>query len=99
PYGYEEIDGKPGNRYGSQIAGGSTSISTAWKDLREAGAAARWLLVQAAADAWSAKADTLSTASGHVVNADGRKLSYGALARTAAARQLPKAPIPTRNPD
>ena len=99
PYGYEEIDGKPGNRYGSQFAGGSTSIPTAWKDLREAGAAARWLLVQAAAEAWSEKADILHTESGHVINPDGRKLSYGALARTAAARQLPKTPIPTRNPD
>ncbi|MEO7936260.1 MAG: molybdopterin cofactor-binding domain-containing protein [Dokdonella sp.] len=99
PYGYEEIDGKPGNRYGDQFAGGSTSIPTAWKDLREAGAAARWLLVQAAAEAWSVKADTLHTESGHVIHADGRKLSYGALARTAAARQLPKTAIPTRNPD
>lgn len=99
PYGYEEINGKPGNRYGSQFAGGSTSIPTAWKDLREAGAAARWLLVQAAADAWSVKAKLLKTESGHVINPDGRKLSYGALARTAAARQLPKTPIATRNPD
>lgn len=99
PYGYEEIDGKPGNRYGDQFAGGSTSIPTAWKDLREAGAAARWLLVQAAAEAWSVKAETLHTESGHVIHADGRKLSYGALARTAAARQLPKTAIPTRDPD
>ncbi|MEP6880882.1 MAG: molybdopterin cofactor-binding domain-containing protein [Dokdonella sp.] len=99
PYGYEEIDGKPGNRYGDQFAGGSTSIPNAWKDLREAGAAARWLLVQAAAEAWSVNADTLHTESGHVIHADGRKLSYGALARTAAARQLPKTAIPTRDPD
>ena len=99
PYGYEETNGKPGNRYGDQFAGGSTSIPTAWKDLREAGAAARWLLVQAAADAWAVKAEDLRTESGHVIHADGRKLSYGALARTAAARQLPDTPIPTRNPD
>ncbi len=98
-YGYEEVNGKPGNRYGSQFAGGSTSIPTAWKDLREAGAAARWLLVQAAADAWSVKANSLTTESGHVINPDGRKLSYGALARTAAARELPKKAVPTRNPD
>ncbi len=99
PYGYEVVDGKPGNRYGNQFAGGSMSIPGAWKDLREAGAAARWLLVQAAADAWSVNADTLSTEAGHVVNPDGRKLSYGALARTAAARELPDSPIPTRDPD
>ncbi len=99
PYGYEVIDGKPGNRYGTQFAGGSTSIPTAWKDLREAGAAARWLLTQAAADAWSVTADSLRTESGHVIHADGRKLSYGALARTAAARQLPDSAIPTKDPD
>lgn len=99
PYGYEVVDGKPRNRYGDQFAGGSTSIPNAWKDLREAGAAARWLLVQAAADAWSVDAGTLSTEAGHVLNPDGRKLSYGALARTAAARALPDSPIPTKPPD
>lgn len=98
PYGYEVVKGKPGNRYGNQITGVSTSIPDAWKDLREAGAAARWLLVQAAAAAWSVNADRLSTESGHVIHTDGRKLSYGALARTAAARQLPKSPIPTKDP-
>jgi isoquinoline 1-oxidoreductase subunit beta len=99
PYGYEMVNGKPGNRYGDQFAGGSTSIPTAWKDLRQAGAAARWLLMQAAADAWSVDAKTLQTESGHVLHSDGRKLSYGALARTAAARQLPDAPIPTSDPE
>ena len=98
PYGYEVVDGKAGNRYGNQSAGSSTSIAEAWIDLREAGAAARWLLVQAAAAAWSVDADSLRTESGHVVNADGRKLSYGALARTATSRQLPDAPIPTKDP-
>ncbi len=98
-YGYEVVDGKPGNRYGDQFAGGSTSIPNAWKDLRQAGAAARWLLVQAASDAWSADADTLRTEAGHVLNPDGRKLSYGALARTAAALELPDSPIPTKDPD
>ncbi len=99
PYGYEVVNGKPGNRYGSQITDGSTNTLNAWKELREAGAAARWLLVQAAAAAWSVNANTLRTESGHVINTDGRKLSYGALARTAATRQLPKSPIPTKDPD
>ena len=99
PYGYEVINGQPGNRYGNQLASVSTSIPSAWKELREAGAAARWLLMQAAADAWSVNANTLRTESGHVIHTDGRKLSYGALARTAAARPLPKSPIPTKDPD
>ena len=86
PYGYEEIDGKPSNRYGDQFAGGSTSIPTAWKDLREAGALARWLLLQAAANAWAVPVESLrhrvrTRASTPTV----ARLSYGALARTAAA--------------
>ncbi|MGB0133495.1 molybdopterin cofactor-binding domain-containing protein [Dokdonella sp.] len=98
PYGYEVVDGKPGNRYGSQFAGGSMSISTGWKDLREAGATARWLLVRAAADAWRVKAESLQTQAGHVLHADGRRLSYGALARTAAAIAPPKSPVATKKP-
>ena len=98
-YGYEVLNGQADNRYGTQSAGDGTSIPIAWKELREAGAAARWLLVQAAADAWSVNADSLRTESGHVIHVDGRKLSYGALARTAAARQLPDSPIPTKEAD
>ena len=98
PYGYEVIDGKPGNRYGDQFAGGSTSISTGWKDLREAGATARWLLVLAAANAWRVDAESLQTEAGHVLHADGRKLSYGALARMAAGLVPPAKPVPTKNP-
>ncbi|MEZ5462548.1 molybdopterin cofactor-binding domain-containing protein [Dokdonella sp.] len=98
PYGYELIDGKPGNRYGDQFAGGSTSISTGWKDLREAGATARWLLVRAAADAWATKPESLQTQAGHVLHADGRRLSYGALARTAAALTPPSTPVATKKP-
>ncbi|HMM65387.1 MAG TPA: molybdopterin-dependent oxidoreductase [Dokdonella sp.] len=98
PYGYEEVDGKPSNRYGDQFAGGSTSIPTAWKDLREAGATARWLLLRAAADAWSVPIENLKTQAGHVVNADGRRLSYGALARTAAAVSPPDQPPAPKNP-
>lgn len=98
PYGYELVDGKPGNRYGDQFAGGSTSISTAWTQLREAGATARWLLVRAAADAWGTDPDSLQTQAGHVLHADGRRLSYGALARTAAALAPPAAPVATKSP-
>ena len=49
PYGYEIGPEGPTNRYGPQGAGGSTSITDGWKDLRQAGAVARWLLVEAAA--------------------------------------------------
>ena len=99
PYGYQEIDGKPSNRYGAQFAGGSTSIQTAWKDLREAGALARWLLLRAAADAWASPIEKLRTEAAHVVHADGRRLSYGALARTAAELAPPDSPPAPKSPD
>ena len=81
PYGYIDTDKGPSNRYGDQGAGGSTNIPDAWKELREAGATARWLLVQAAAQEWNLPAEKLRTESGQVIAPDGRKLTYGALAR------------------
>jgi isoquinoline 1-oxidoreductase beta subunit len=99
PYGYVDTDKGPSNRYGDQGAGGSTSVSDGWKDLREAGAAARWLLVEAAAREWSLPSAQLHTESGQVVAPDGRRLTYGALARSAASIDLPSTPPPLRNPD
>jgi isoquinoline 1-oxidoreductase beta subunit len=99
PYGYIETDKGPSNRYGDQSAGGSTSVSDAWKELREAGATARWLLVQAAAREWKLPADELRTESGQVIAPDGRKLTYGALAKSAASIDPPAEPPPLKKPD
>ncbi|MDR2012214.1 MAG: molybdopterin-dependent oxidoreductase, partial [Rhodanobacter sp.] len=99
PYGYVETDTGSTNPYGSQSAGGSKSIPTAWKELRQAGATARWLLVQAAAHEWSLPAEQLITESGQVIAPDGRKLSYGALAHAAAAIAPPDQPAPLKAPE
>ncbi|HVT31197.1 MAG TPA: molybdopterin cofactor-binding domain-containing protein [Rhodanobacteraceae bacterium] len=99
PYGYIETDEGPSNKYGDQGAGGSTSVPDAWKELREAGATARWLLVQAAAREWNLPADQLRTESGQVIAPDGRKLTYGALARSAASIDPPAEPPPLKKPD
>jgi isoquinoline 1-oxidoreductase beta subunit len=99
PYGYVETDKGPSNKYGDQGAGGSTSVSDAWKDLREAGATARWLLVEAASREWNLPSAGLRTESGQVIASDGRKLSYGALARSAASIDLPATPPALKNPD
>jgi len=96
PYGYVETDQGASNKYGDQGAGGSTSVRDGWKELREAGATARWLLVQAAAEEWKVPADTLRTEAGQVIAPDGRKLTYGALARSAAAVDLPATPPPLK---
>ena len=74
PYGYIDTDKGPGNKYGGQGAGGSDNIPSAWDELRQAGAAARWMLLQAAAQQWNVSSATLHTESGNVVAADGRKL-------------------------
>lgn len=78
-----------GTRYGPQGAGGSTSISDGWLELRQAGARARWLLVQAAAGTWRVAAADLRTEDGQVLHPDGRRLSYGALAGQAAKLAAP----------
>jgi isoquinoline 1-oxidoreductase beta subunit len=88
-YGYYESAKGPANRYGPQGAGGSSSIPHAWRDLRKAGALARWLLVQAAATQWGLDAGALRTEAGQVVAPDGRKLAYGALGNAAARIPAP----------
>lgn len=76
--------------FGRQSAGGSRSIPTAWNQLREAGATARAMLVNAAAEVWSVSAGECSTADSNVMHkASGRKLSYGELAERAALLPVP----------
>lgn len=99
PYGYVETDKGPSNRYGGQGAGGSDNIPSGWKDLRQAGAVARWLLMQAAAARWDVPAAQLRTQSGTVIAPDSRRLGYGELAAEAAALDLPKDPVPLKTPD
>lgn len=99
PYGYVETDKGPSNRFGGQGAGGSDNIPEAWKDLRQAGAVARWLLVQAAAKRWNVPAEQLRTDSGTVIAPDSRRLGYGELAADAATLDAPKDPIPLKAPE
>lgn len=76
---------------GFQVTGGSTSVRGFWRPLREAGAAARMLLLKAAADTWGVDPDSLSAEKGEVVDrASGRRLAYGALADKAAAYPVPE---------
>src|SRR6202795_434610 len=66
---------------GLQATGGSTSVRAFWLPLRKAGAGARAMLVQAAAQQWQVEPASCATSNGQVIHAaSGRKLSYGALA-------------------
>jgi len=71
----------------------STSVVDAWDSLRPAGAAARQMLLDAAARQWGVAADTLHTEPGRVVDpAAGRSLGYGELAAAAARLRPPARP-------
>ncbi len=76
--------------YGRQVAGGSMATPLEWDPMRQAGAVARAMLVNAAARRWKVKAEDCVTAHGEVTHtASGRKLTYGALAAAAAKLPVP----------
>ncbi|TIM05617.1 xanthine dehydrogenase family protein molybdopterin-binding subunit [Mesorhizobium sp.] len=75
---------------GIQATGNSNAIRGAWEPLRQAGAAARTMLVAAAADRWKVDPATCRAESGEVVHAaTGRRLGYGELAADAARMPVP----------
>ena len=74
---------------GAQITGGSTSIREAWVPLRQAGATARVMLVNAAAAQWGVPAAECRADNGTVLHGS-RKASYGTLAAAAAKLPVPQ---------
>ncbi|MGO9804541.1 MAG: molybdopterin cofactor-binding domain-containing protein [Steroidobacteraceae bacterium] len=76
-----------------QSTGTSLSIIQCWTPLRQAGATARLMLMQAAAKRWRVPLESCRAQSGAVLHpASGRRLSYGALAVAAAALPVPPPP-------
>ncbi|MFY9771205.1 MAG: molybdopterin cofactor-binding domain-containing protein [Xanthobacteraceae bacterium] len=79
--------------FGIQVTGNSNSIRSFWKPLRVAGAAARLMLVQAAAQQWQVDPASCSASNGTVSHASsGRTLSYGDLIAAASAQPIPQDP-------
>ena len=77
-----------GAPFGDQFTGGSLSIRTLWEPMRQAGAATRMVLLQAAADAWKVPPASCRAEHGEVLHAaSGRRVKYGRL--VAAASRLP----------
>ena len=84
--------------YGNQGVYGSQSIRATYFPLRQAGATARAMLIEAAAQKWSADKAQLRTDSGFVLNpATGAKLSYGSIAEDAAKLPIPQG-VPMKDP-
>ena len=76
---------------GEQATGGSASTRADWIPLRKAGAAARTMLIQAAAQRWSVDPATCQASKAMVTHAEsGRSLSYGELADEAGRQPVPK---------
>ncbi|MFT5046025.1 MAG: isoquinoline 1-oxidoreductase beta subunit [Porticoccaceae bacterium] len=88
----------PAKFLGLQITGGSMSTPDGFIKMRSAGASARMVLTQAAAEQWGVEASQLKTEDGFVINpANGEKLSYIALAVRASEIKAPTEP-PLRDP-
>jgi len=80
-------------RLENQFSGGSLSIRLNFTAMRQAGASAREMLLQAAANRWQVPVAELSTDSGVVRHEEsGRELAYGALADAAASLPVPEEP-------
>ena len=75
-------------KYTRQLAGGSQSIRQGWESLRMAGAAARRMLMEAAANQWGVSVDEVQTNSGKIIHGD-KELGYGEVASAAASVPVP----------
>lgn len=82
-------------RFKNQFTGGSMAISMAWIPLRTAGATARQMIIQAAANQWNVPLKEVTTSKGMVYHlATSKVLPYGALASAASILPIPeKVPI------
>ena len=77
---------------GIQLTGGSTAIANSWNQLRQAGAAARAMFVQAAATKWGVPAGEITVKDGVVGHATGKSAGFGELIADAAKVEPPKEP-------
>ncbi len=78
--------------YPTQFAGGSMSTPLAFTLMRQVGAAARAMLVSAAAKEWGVPEGEITTSDSTLMHAgSGRKAGYGSFATAAAALPVPEA--------
>jgi isoquinoline 1-oxidoreductase subunit beta len=86
------------SKYGEQLTGGSLSTRTSYTNLRKAGAAAREMLISAAADEWQVERSECQAENSTVLHPPTKRtLSYGQLTARASAI-LPPLDPPLKNP-
>jgi len=73
----------------AQGTGGSTAMRNSFEQYRQAGAAARAMLVSAAAKQWNVPADAIQVKNGVVFHASGKRATFGELAEAAAKEPVP----------
>ena len=79
--------------YGNQMTVGSRSVQSGWEPLRKAGAAAREMLISAAALTWGVPRGDCRAERGAVLHSSsGRRLTYGQLTDRAATLPVPENP-------
>ncbi|QFS84228.1 Isoquinoline 1-oxidoreductase subunit beta [Roseivivax sp. THAF40] len=84
--------------FGLQGTGGSTAMANSWMQMRQAGAAARAMLVAAAAEEWGVDASGITVAQGVLSHeASGQTATFGDLAEAAARQDVPVEPA-VKNP-
>ncbi|MCM2340917.1 xanthine dehydrogenase family protein molybdopterin-binding subunit [Rhodoferax sp.] len=78
--------------FGVMMTGGSSSIKDLWLPMREAGASARAMLIEAASRQWQLPATECTASLGRVTHMGGQSASFGELAQAASQLPLPEAP-------
>ena len=76
--------------YTRQVAGGSQSIRQGWEALRQTGATAKQMLINAAALKWSVDASTCKASKGIITNSKGDTFGYGDVVKEAANLEIPE---------
>ncbi len=97
-WGQVKVEGAPADakRYNNlafgkfQGTGGSTAIANSFEQMRNAGATARAMLVQAAASAWHVPANEIKVKAGLLTHASGKQANFGELAEAASALAVPE---------
>ncbi|PVM89487.1 xanthine dehydrogenase family protein molybdopterin-binding subunit [Caulobacter radicis] len=82
---------------GAQLTGGSSAISNSWEQLRKAGAGARAMFVEAAANRWNVPAGEIAVKDGVLTHASGKSAAFADLMADAGKVTPPQNP-PLKDP-